>query len=231
MSAAVLIAGNFLREHRWAIVLLLLWAFGSGTAAAFSVSSAHEDALFFLKQQAMYSVFFTVFLAASALHNQRRSRRILAVLAKGIERYEYLGGVMLGFLTVSGLYSLALGITGAFTFYVAGANPAKIVPLMLMLFLASALAGTVALLFSTFLNPLLTLVTTGLVLGTSSLLPVRLVPILPAYDLMHAVMNFTFFAPVQVPWMSMLTAGAATVLLWLLASWVFSRRDVAVAVE
>jgi len=231
MRPALLIAGNFLREHRWAIVLLLLWGLGSGTAAAFSVGGGHDDALFFLKQQAVYSVFFTVFLAASALHNQRRSRRILAVLSKGIERSQYIGGLLLGLLAVSAMYSAALGVTGAWTFWMAGVSSVTILPLMLMLFLASALAGTVALFFSTFLNPLLTLVCTSLLLGTSALLPPASVTILPAYDLMHAVMDFSFSRPVDAQWTAMASAVIESAVIWAAASWIFGRRDIAVSVE
>src|SRR5512147_2763313 len=116
MRPALLIAGNFLRENRWPVILLFLWGVGSGIAGALTVGSSLDDALFLLKQQAVYSVFFTVFLSASALYNQRRSRRILAVLSKGIERYEYLDGIVVGFSAVSFFYSVALGVTGAWTF-------------------------------------------------------------------------------------------------------------------
>ena len=231
MRPALLIAANFLREHRWAVVLLLGWAIASGAAAAFTVGNEQDDALFFLKQQAVYSVFFTVFLAASALHNQRRSRRILAVLSKGIERSQYLGGLMLGFLAVSAMYSAALGATGAWTFAMAGVNPTAILPLMLMLALASALAGAVALFFSTFLNPLLTLVCTSLLLGTSAFLPGDLVTFLPVYELMQAIMRFTFMRPVPTLWLAMGAAVLESLVFWAAASWIFSRRDVAVPVE
>src|SRR3954469_2056063 len=82
MRSALLVAGNFVRENRWPVLLLMLWGIASGIAAAFSVRGSEEDALYFLKQQAAYNVFFSVFLAASALNTQRRTRRILAVLAK-----------------------------------------------------------------------------------------------------------------------------------------------------
>jgi hypothetical protein len=229
MRPALLIAGNFLRENRWAIFLLAVWSLVSGAAAAVTVSGSTEDALFFLKQQAAYSVFFTVFLAASALHNQRRSRRILAVLAKGIERREYLAGIVFGFLAVAAIYSVTLGLTGAWTFSLARIGPLAVLPMMLMLFVASALAGTVALFFSTFMSPLLTLAATSLALGAAAFL--GRASFLPAYTLLQTVMDFNFHRNTQVHWAAVGWACLEALLLWAAASLIFSRRDVAVSVE
>jgi hypothetical protein len=231
MKAALLIAGNFLRENRWPVLLLILWGVGSGIAAAASVGSSLDDALFFLKQQAVYSVFFTVFLAASALYNQRRSRRILAVLSKGIERYEYLAGIVVGFAAVSFFYSLALGATGAWTFALVGSSPFAIIPLVVMLLLASILAGTVALFFSTFMNPLFTMLCTSLALGTSAYFGRHIPSFLPAYTLLETVMSFTFRGGAPYPWTAAIWAVLEIVVLWIAASVIFSRKDIAVSVE
>src|SRR4051812_30672040 len=120
MRPVLLIALNFLRESRWAILLLLLWAGISGAAAAYSIKESQDDALFFLKQQAVYGVVFTAFLASSAIYNQRRSRRILAVLSKGLSRTEYLAGLEVGFLASAAVYSTAVAGVGAWVFARAG---------------------------------------------------------------------------------------------------------------
>jgi hypothetical protein len=231
MRAALLIAGNFLRENRWPVVLLILWGIGSGIGAALSVGASLDDAAFFLKQQAVYSVFFTVFLAASALYNQRRSRRILAVLSKGIERHEYLAGIVFGFAAVSLLYSFALGVTGAWTFSVAGASPSGILPLVAMLLIASILAGTVALFFSTFMNPLFTLLCTSAALGLSGLFGRHIPSLLPAYTLIESVMSFTFHGNATHPWMAALWAIVEALALWGAAAAIFARKDIAVSLE
>jgi hypothetical protein len=231
MRPAFLIAANFMRENRWPVILLILWGIGSGIAAAASVGSSLDDALFFLKQQAVYSVFFTVFLAASALYNQRRSRRILAVLSKGIERYEYLAGVVVGFSAVSFFYSLALGFTGAWTFSLAGSPATSVVPLVIMLLLASILAGTVALFFSTFMNPLFTLMSTSIALGFSAFFGRHIPSLLPAYTLLESVMSFTFHKDASYPWTAALWATVEIVALWVAASLIFARKDIAVSVE
>jgi hypothetical protein len=235
MRSAFLVAGNFVRENRWPVLLLMLWGIASGIAAAYSVRGSEEDALYFLKQQAAYNVFFSVFLAASALNTQRRTRRILAVLAKGIERREYLAGILFGYSFVGLIYSLALGLTGYLTFARAGSNPLKVAPLILMLLCATVLAGTVALFFSTFSSPLVTLIATSLVLGGGAALNVhvggKLMALFPVYTLLRAVLEFSFQHSAEVHWIAVLSAVIETVLLWLAASWLFSRRDVTVPVE
>ncbi|MGZ4788393.1 MAG: hypothetical protein ACXVZX_07715 [Terriglobales bacterium] len=235
MRAALLIAVNFVRENRWPVIILLVWGLASGLAGVVLAGRPDDDALFFLKQQAMYSVFFTVFVAASSLHNQRRSRRILAVLSKGIERYEYLAGIVLGFTGVAMIYALCLGVTGALTFQRAGASAWMVLPLMMMLLIASVLAGTVALCFSTFMPPLFVLAATSAVLGTSAVLAGALgknVPALvPFYQLIVAVSDFSFSGTERIPWVAAGWAIVEIFAFWAAASWIFARRDVAVAVE
>jgi len=235
VRAAVLIAGNFVRENRWPVAILLIWGLISGSAGVVLAGHSQEDALFFLKQQAMYSVFFTVFLASSALHNQRRTRRILAVLSKGIERYEYLGGIALGYSAVGFVYATSLGVTGVFTFQRAGADAWILLPLLLMLLIASVLAGTVALFFSTFMPPLLALAATSMVLGTSAIvngvLGHNAPALVPFYQLISAVSEFSLQQESAMPWQASAWAVIEIFAFWAAASIVFARRDVAVPVE
>jgi hypothetical protein len=231
VRGALLIAGNFVRENRWPVLLLILWGLGSGIAAAMSVGSSLDDALFFLKQQAVYSVFFTVFLSASALYNQRRSRRILAVLSKGIQRYEYLSGIVIGFTGISLFYAIALGLTGAWTYSRTGSSPASILPMVLMLLVASVLAGTLALFFSTFMNPLFTLLSTSAVLGASAMFGRHTPWLLPGYTLMEGVMSFSFRTNTELPISAVLAAVIESVFLLIAASTIFARKDIAVSIE
>ena len=235
MRPSLLIAGNFVRENRWPVIILLVWGLASGVAGVVLAGNPGDDALFFLKQQAMYSVFFTVFLAASSLHNQRRSRRILAVLSKGVERYEYLAGIVLGFTGVALIYAACLGVTGALTFQRAGASAWMVLPLMIILLIASVLAGTVALFFSTFMPPLFALAATSAVLGTSAVLAGvfgrNLPVVVPFYQLIAAVSEFSFNGGTGIPWLASVWSILEVFAFWAAASWIFQRRDVAVAVE
>jgi ABC-type transport system involved in multi-copper enzyme maturation permease subunit len=112
-----------------------------------------------------------------------------------------------------------------------GSPAINVVPLAVMLLLASILAGTVALFFSTFMNPLFTLMATSLALGFSAVLGKHIPSLLPAYTLLESVMGFTFRNGVQYPWIPALWAVLETVLLWVAASVIFARKDIAVSVE
>jgi hypothetical protein len=234
MRPALLIALNFLRESRWAILLLLLWAVISGGAAAYSIKESQDDSLFFLKQQAVYGVVFTAFLASSAIYNQRRSRRILAVLSKAVSRAEYLAGLEVGFLVSAAVYSVAVAVLGALVFARAGFSAALVIPMVIMLFAASALAGSIALLFSTFLNPLFSVALTALVVGINGVLVQIssgvLTQVMPTYILMQSILRFSFdnWTPA---WAAVGWAVVDSVAVWALASLIFSYRDLAVAIE
>ncbi len=234
MRAVNLIALNFLRESRWAILLLLLWALISGVAAAYSIKASQDDALFLLKQQAVYGAVFTAFLASSAIYNQRRSRRILAVLAKAISRPQYLAGLELGFLISAAVYSLAIGALGGWAFARGGFPATHIVPIAIMLFAAAALAGSVALLFSTFLSPLFAIALTAIVVGVNGVFahfsagPWSLM--MPIYPLTQSILTFSFdkWTPA---WTAAGWALVESMAVWALASLIFSYRDLAVAIE
>src|SRR5919109_4551850 len=110
MRPVILIAANFLRTQRWYVVLLLIWVFGS--AAVFGLAASppsREDLLFYLRQQAAYAVALSLLTAAGAIHNDRRSRRILAVLSKAVERGQYIAGLLVGSLAIALVYCVATG--------------------------------------------------------------------------------------------------------------------------
>ena len=101
--ATWLIARNFLRENRWPVLILLAWIiFSTAVTAGFGRERVvPEDVVFFVQQQAVYICAFSAFLAANAIHNERRSRRILLVLSKAVSRGEYLLAMLIGTLTMT----------------------------------------------------------------------------------------------------------------------------------
>ena len=97
MRAILLIAINFVREQRWPIFVLLLWVLLLAFLGLIAdIQRQREDLLFIFKQVAVYVVVFSVFFGGSAIHNERKSRRILAVLSKAVGRQQYLSGLVLG---------------------------------------------------------------------------------------------------------------------------------------
>ncbi len=236
MIPVLLIGANFLREQRWPLIVLLLWVVGSSAVvAAPGVRADSEDVLFFLKQQAVYGVAVTTFLAASAVYNERRSRRILAVLSKGIERKQYLAGLLAGVFFVIGIYCAFMTVACAWVFTQIHVPLSDIPYLMSALLASSLLSGSLAIFFSTFLHPLVAAAATAIFLALPAVLAhigsqlwLRLIPV---YWLMTTILEFAFRARLYADWTAVGMALSEAVAVWLAASWVFTRRDVAVAVE
>lgn len=238
MKAVLLIAVNFVREQRWPILVLLLWVLLLAFLGLMSdIQQQRENLLFVFKQVAFYIVVFSVFFGGSAIYSERRSRRILAVLAKAISRQQYLSGLVLGVTIASGIYCFALGLTGSWTLAAAGFPMSQLWFLMLTLVVASALAGTIALMFSTFLNPFFAASATAAVLGLpavvgeSHTLAVKWGYVVPVYALMKTALEASFEAPGRVFWLPILLAIAETLGFWIVAARIFAYVDIAVSVE
>jgi len=236
MKPIWLIAVNFLRQNRWSVVLIALWIiFLAGVFGLADRRPSHDDVVLYLRQLSAYAVAFSTFLAAAALQSERRSRRILSVLSKGITRAEYLAGLLWGTAVSSAGYCLCLGATAS---WLAGRARLPVEPvwaMMLMVFAVSLLAASIALFFSTFLHPLvatLAAATTlgGIYAGERLLLAATSIP-LPLHGAM--AWNLKYSLKSGTPWP---LASAAVLLLeagifWAAAARAFARRDVTVAIE
>ncbi len=114
MRNVLLIAVSFVREQRWPIFVLLLWVVGLCLIGlTIDLRKSREDVLIIFKQLAVYGVAFAVFFGGSAIHNDRRSRRILAVLSKAVGRKQYLCGLLTGIALALSLYCFCMGFTGS----------------------------------------------------------------------------------------------------------------------
>lgn len=237
MKAVLLISINFVREQRWPILVMLLWVLllaflGLSTEAA----RQREDLLFVFKQVAVYVVAFSVFFGSSAIFNDRRSRRILSVLSKAVARQQYLSGLVIGVTIASAIYCFALGLTGSWTLGQSGFPVWQVWFLMVSLLAACMLAGTLALLFSTFLNPFFAAGATAAAMGFPALASymsghAQWGLAIPVYPLAAAVLKSSFDAPQTASWLPVFLAVAETLLFWFIAARIFSYVDIAVSVE
>jgi ABC-type transport system involved in multi-copper enzyme maturation permease subunit len=226
----LLIAANFVREQRWPLITLLLYVvvFGVGMAVAGGQSS--EDTLFMLRSTSVYGLAFAALMAASALHNERRSRRILAVLSKGIERGQYIAGLLAGVTLASAVYcGTVIGVGVLATNSVGQIGYFGLLLIVLYLY-----AATVALTFSTLFHPLFAAACAGLCLAAEAAVARQLGGMwnaaLPPWTLVDRAVNFG--APGwTMPWPACAAAVCHAVLFWALATAIFARRDIAVAVE
>src|SRR5438045_5991691 len=166
MRAIGLIAINFVREQRWPILVLMLWVVLLAILGLMlDLHRSREDVLFIFKQLGVYGVAFAVFVGASAIHNERKTRRILAVISKGVSRPQYISGLLIGIGMAVAIFSVSMGVTGAWVLGAGGARASEVWSLIACLMLASILSAAVAVLFSTFFNPLFATLGTAITLG------------------------------------------------------------------
>jgi ABC-type transport system involved in multi-copper enzyme maturation permease subunit len=236
MRLVLLVAINFVREQRWPILVLMLWVVVlSWVGLAVDLERSRGLVLSLFKQSAVYGIAFAVFFGASAIHNECKSRRILAVLSKGVSRGRYISGLLAGIILATGIYSISMGVTGTWVLGAGGFNLVQLWLLMLYQMLACLLAATVAVFFATFLSPLFAALATFIVLGLPAVTALefgRQSPVVvPVYLLLQQVTSASFQGRGAVPWALLIWASAEAAGFWLLSEWTFSRRDIAVAVD
>ncbi len=165
----LLIAKNFLRENRWPLLILLAWIiFTAGATAGFGRERVSlDDVVFYVQQQAVYICGFSAFLAASAIYNERKSRRILLVLSKSVGRGEYLLAMLTGTIAMAVVYAAVFAVSCKWLAHRAGL-PTDAVWLVAVLVVAgSAIAAAAGMFFSTFLNPYLAIACTVTMFGAT----------------------------------------------------------------
>ncbi len=236
MLPILLIAANLLREQRMPVVFLVVW---SGViAAAFSFGEdklIQNDFVFLLGQQALYAVGFSAFVATFSVHNERRSRRILSVLSRAIERRTYLAGILLGVALCFSLYCIAISASSLWITRSLGFQPMEFARLAVVLMVTCLLTAAIGLFFSTFLDPLPATAATALLIAVPGL-PAALLGefwmhTIPVYSLSSSVMRFSFDSAWMPAWSILTWALVEAVGFWIAASWIFERRDIAIAVE
>jgi ABC-type transport system involved in multi-copper enzyme maturation permease subunit len=236
MRQIALIAINFVREQRWPILVLMLWVvLLAMLGLVLDLHRSREDVLFIFKQLGVYGVAFAVFFGASAIHNERKTRRIMAVISKGVSRAQYLSGLLIGIGMAVTIFAVSMGVTGSWVLSAGGARASDVWSLIACLMLACVLSAAVAVLFSTVLNPLFATLATAITLGVPAVAALHFgshwARAIPAYSLLDQLLQFSFRGGISIPWSLVVLALLESFVLWLTASWIFSRRDVAVAVE
>ena len=223
MKPIVLIAANFFREQRVLLSLMLAYVvLGGGTLALLPHAPEIEDVVFLIKQHAAYAVLLGVALASTAIHNERKSKRILAVLSKGITRGQYLAGMLLGSVSVLIAYLDCLGIIASALLVRVGVAPVEGWVVLAVAALATLLAATITIFYSTFAHPWVAL---PLTFATVAL------PIFPVAALLKQLTGWSAGAGRALPAGSVIISLAETVAFWIVAAWAFRNRDIAVAVE
>lgn len=236
MRPVSLIAANFLREHRWPVLILFVWIVlvAAATGDFGRGRPVNEDVIFYCQQQAMYICVFSAFLAADAIHNERKSRRLLLVLSKAISRGKYLLAVTLGTCTVAVAYALLFGLCGVWLTARAALPNGQMWSIVVLVMAGSLIAATVAMFFSTFLNPYVATAMTVMLFCAPGMFRVQSHAWslwLPGLPILMDFLHFNFRTDWAVDWFAAIIAVLQAVLFWILAAAVFNRRDIAVPVE
>jgi ABC-type transport system involved in multi-copper enzyme maturation permease subunit len=227
MIPVLLISKSFVRQNRWLLMALAAWPFLFG---AFLWSpqgkSSYADVAEVLQQEIIYGVAVVTFLASSAIYNERRSRRIIAVLSKGISRMQYLLGLLLGSLCCAAAYFAAIG--GSLLWLLGYSDDvfAAVSTLFLRGCLACLWMAALALLFSTFVYPFFAAAFSAAIAAIPIAMPRANLVFAPA-ALMRNAMSFS----TAVNWTMVSIALLESAAILALGAKIFARRDVTVSVE
>jgi ABC-type transport system involved in multi-copper enzyme maturation permease subunit len=234
MRPVWLIATNFAREQRLTLLVLLGWLLVFALMYSFWDPKEHDDLVFFFRQFAAYAIILNVLVSAQGFYKDRRTRRMIAVLSKGITRAQYLVGHTLGCALFSGVYLLAFA-AAQFWFSVHFGIEIRVAETLLAVWIASVLAAVVSLLFASFLPPLLVSIVTLLLLvapaAVVSALPEQWSVLLPVAHVSRHLLHYQYGVGWTGGWAYATVALIQIVVCWLIAAAIFSRRDVTAAVE
>jgi len=236
VNPVLLIASNFVRQHRWPVLLLFLWIVFSSVAVGDLARGrpVSDDVVFYLQQQSIYICVFTAFLAADAIHSERKSRRILLLLSKAISRGTYLLSVLLATWCLAIAYALVSALCGIWLTARAMLPSGPLWWLFAVVAAASLISAAAAIFFTTFLNPYLA---TGCTLALFCL-PAALhayryhwAAWLPGFPLLVQMLRFSFRTDSAISWTGLLVAVLESVVFWGMAGAIFGRRDISVPIE
>lgn len=233
MRPVLTLALEFARQQRVMLIIFAFWIFGFDFLVAFfHRGNDHSDVVAIFTQQCIYGIAFTVFLSSAVLHNERNSRRVLAILSKGITRAQYLAAHILGVTALAALYFISAGVLFWLISRSFGIS-VEVVAIISAGLLAALLATTVALAFATWMHPLFAAVLTMTVLAAPMLVfgHSESLVISPVAYFLRASFSFEQTPAWTGPWSYWWIALLETAVAWLAAALIFERQDVAVPTE
>lgn len=232
-----LIMLNFLRQNRWLTLLLVLYPiFFNVLFGQDATPAAEEDLSALIRQEAVYLQAIAIFMAASVVFNERRSRRILSVLSKGISRFQYLTGLLLGVLATSATYVLSMTLSA---WWVASKLRAPAAPLWIyagLLLTLGLLSASVSFFFGSFTHPALASALSAGAVASPLVMAIKYPNVvwlkwIPQTQLLPQIFRFSFLHTFRVDGLQLVITFAEFILIYALAVLVFYRRDLTIASE
>ena len=229
-----MIATNFVREQRLIGLLLAAYAIAATLFFGLARETSLEDVGFVIKQQIIYAVLFSGFIAVSAIHNERKTRRLLLVLSKSVTREQYIAGLLVGVQVIIWTYLLMIWAGSAWILHGRG-SIGQLTVIVGVALVTAVLTATVALFFASFLPPMLAMAAGGLLIVLPAALAHVVNPmwldVLPIYSLVAEITHAPIVGGWRPSWQVILICLLEAEMFWLAAAAIFSTRDVAVAVE
>lgn len=233
MKVILLMGVNFLRTQ-WIVVVVML-AYVAGIDGFLAWDAKPGEVLTFLRIQGLYAISFVLLTAIPAIHSERKSRRILVVLSKGIERWQYLGGVLCGCAMISAIFCVMVGVAAVAAGARTGSSVAGLAPLLLMVFAASVCVASIGIFCATFLHPMFATGLASALVAVPSLAMIRgwkLPSILfPVGEAIRRISDFNFQPMDGAVWTVVAAALAQALVFWMAGAITFARRDVTTSSE
>ena len=228
MTSVLLLAKSFIRQNRWFLLAFVFWPFLLG---AFVWSPHHgaarSEVTEILQQEVFYGIAVATFLISSAIYNEKRSRRIIGVLSKAVSRAQYLIGLVLGSGFFALVYFVAVGASSLWLAGVSDSTRSISCTLLLHGVVASLWMASLALLFSTFLYPFIAAAIAGAIGFTPFAFSRVNLVLTPMPVLLESIDKGSPMAN----WDACFLALFESVLFILVATRIFSVRDLAVNIE
>jgi hypothetical protein len=236
MRAIFYVAYSFFRQQR--MVVFVLTAFTVVLLGVFlgeeQNNPAHTELMVPYLQLIGYGIFMPFLLGTQMLYLERKTRRILGVLSKGIYRWQYLTGLWLAGLYVAAVQLGSLGLAMQLVSFWRGWD-LHFWPALGAAMVAAALAGAVAVPFGCFLHPMVATFFGAGLIGLPFWLSTRVSAdfdlFLPVVPIFRSVMRSALLHPWQGDVWLLIVALFEAALMLALASLIFSRIDVTTAVE
>lgn len=235
MRTVSLLALAFLRHNRWFAVVLCLWPWIFAALILAGGENSAGDYASILQQEAFYGIAIAGFMATAALHNELRSRRVVAVLSKAVSRKQYLAGFLAGFLLVVLLFVVNIGGAAIVAASRMHAHVNDLFLFLLTMLIMAGWLGALGLMFSTFLQPIVA--TIFMMLGAAAPLAAarfvhqRWTVLLPSLPIFSSLGKDPFAAGWSVDPLALLAAAGEAAVFILIGAWAFRYRDLTRAIE
>lgn len=235
MKGVLLLAMAFVRHNLWLLIMLLIWPWLFSGVLSVAGENQASDYAANLQQEAFYGIVIIGFMAAAALNNEQKSRRVIAVLSKAVSRRKYLASFLAGVFIVG--VSFTLSVAAATWFATLHIHASLVhVPAFLIAVLISVLwIASLSLMFSTFLPPLLTTISTAVSVGIT-LLALHSASagwrlLAPTSSILSALAANPLNPSWSVSWSSLASAAIEILVFLAIGAWAFQYRDLTRAIE